>query len=181
MEETAAAPAEESISPARRRPFLLRYLRPKLTVALVMWRIEAYSALPLAVLFIATLGRWPAALMMGCLMAVFAAVFLFLLEGEPAVEDARAWADRRWIGRLLERLAEGRGGSGRITRSLAVVPAIMLMGPFWRAVALHLFGVRRALAYAFSVGGSIPHSLFWTGVVVGGIWEGIAWPTIKSL
>ena len=182
MEDVVASPPEAATTvPATRRPFLLRYLRPKLTAAIVIWRIEAYSALPLALLLVATLGRWPAALAMGCLMAALSALFLFLLDGEPAVEDARAWADRRRIGRLLERLADARGATGGTLRALAVVPAIMLLGPFWRAVTFHLFGVRRALAYTLSMGGSIPNALLWIGLVLAGLWEAVIRPLTAAV
>jgi len=164
-----------------RRPFRLRYLRPQMGAALVLWRIEAYSATPLALLFIATLGRWPAALAMGSVMAVFAAVFLFLLEDDPAVDDIRAWADRRRLGRLLERLTERTDVVGRARRLAALLPAIMILGPFWRAVTFHLFRMRRAPAYLLSVGGSFPHALLWTGLVLGGIWEELLWPWLKGL
>jgi hypothetical protein len=156
-------------------------LRPKLTAAIVIWRVEAYSALPLALLFIATIGRWPAALAMGCVMAAFSAVFVFLLEGDPALEDVRAWADRRRVGRVLERLAEAKGAGGRMLRAAAVAPAIMFPGPFWRAVTFQLFHVRRELAYGLSVGGSFPHSLFWTGLVLGGLWEVAIRPLLMAI
>src|SRR3989337_1496335 len=117
MEETSAGAgtdeAPESGSP--RRALLMRYARPQMGAALVLWRVEAYLATPLALLFIATIGRWPAALAMGSLMAVFAAVFLFLLEDDPAVDDIRDWADRRRLGRLLEWLA-GRTDANRQAR-----------------------------------------------------------------
>jgi hypothetical protein len=70
---------------------------------------------------------------------------------------------------------------GKTRRALAVVPAVMVLGPFWRAVAFHLFRMRRPPAYLLSVGGSIPHALLWTGLVLGGIWEGLVWPWIKGL
>jgi hypothetical protein len=57
----------------------------------------------------------------------------------------------------------------------------MVLGPFWRAVAFHLFRMPRAVAYLLSVGGSVPHSLLWTGLVLGGIWEGLVWPWFKGL
>jgi hypothetical protein len=176
-ERTEAAPKEG----ARRRPFLLRYLRPQLGAALVLWRVEARTATPLALLFIVTLGRWPGALVMGLMMAVYAALFLYLLEDELALDDLRAWAGRRRLGRALERLAVRRDAVGRLRRAAAVVPAVMIFGPFWRAVSFHLFRMRRAVAYPLSVGGSIPHSLLWTGLVLGGIWEGFALPWIKKL
>ena len=177
----AGAPEETPATGSPRRRFLLRYLRPQMGATLVLWRVEAYSATPLALLFIATLGRWPGALAMGSVMAVFAAVFLFLLEDEPAVEDIRAWADHRRLGRLLERLAERTDFVGRARRVAALVPAIMILGPFWRAVTFHLFRMRRPAAYLLSVGGSFPHALLWTGLVLGGIWEGLLWPWLKDL
>jgi hypothetical protein len=148
---------------------------------LVLWRVEAYSALPLALLLIATLGRWPGALVMGSVMAVYAAIFLYLLEDDPALEDVRAWAGRRRVGRGLERLAVRKGTVGKVLRAVAVVPAVMILGPFWRAVTFHLFRMRRPGAYVLSVGGSIPHALLWTGLVLGGVWEGLAWPLIRDL
>jgi len=183
VEEKATAAGGDAAPPSRptRRAFLARHLRPQTGAALVLWRVEAYSATPLALLFIATLGRWPAALAMGSVMAVFAAVFLFLLEDNPAVDDIRAWADRRRLGRLLERLTERTDVVGRARRLAALVPAIMVLGPFWRAVTFHLFRMRRPAAYILSVGGSFPHALLWTGVVLGGIWEGLLWPWLKDL
>jgi hypothetical protein len=166
---------------ALRRLFLLRYLRPRMGLALALWRVEARTATPLALLFIATLGRWPGALVMGFLMAAYAALFLYLLEGNAALDDMRAWAGRRSMGRALERLAERGDPVGKARRAAAVLPVVMILGPFWRAVAFHLFRMRRAVAYPLSVGGSIPHSLLWTGLVLGGIWEGLAWPWIKAL
>ncbi|MEE8346970.1 MAG: hypothetical protein V3S20_06460, partial [Dehalococcoidia bacterium] len=66
--EEAGAREQAGDSPGgkvRRRTFLRRYLRPRTGAALVLWRVEAYMALPLALLLIATLGRWPGALVMG--------------------------------------------------------------------------------------------------------------------
>ena len=183
MEEvrTGAGTDEAPESGSPRRGFLMRYMRPQMGAALVLWRVEAYSATPLALLFIATLGRWTGALAMGSVMAAFAAVFLFLLEDEPAVDDIRAWADRRRLGRLLEWLA-GRGDAvGRARRLAALLPTIMFLGPFWRAVTLHLFRMRRPAAYLISVGGSFPHALLWTGLILGGIWEELLWPWLKGL
>ncbi len=166
---------------ARRRPFLLRYVRPRTGVALVLWRVEAYTATPLALLLIATLGRWPGALVMGAVMAAYSALFLYLLDDNPALDDVRAWAGRRRMGRALERLAEHGDAVGKARRVAAVAPAVMVLGPFWRAVAFHLFRMPRAVAYLLSVGGSVPHSLLWTGLVLGGIWEGLVWPWFKGL
>ncbi len=183
MEEVAAGkPLEDAQqATARRRPFVSRYLRPRLGTALVLWRVEAYSATPLALLLIATLGRWPGALVMGSLMAAFAALFLYLLEDDPALDDVRAWAGRRRIGRALERLSARGGGIGKASRAAGVVPAVMILGPFWRAVTFHLFRMGRPAAYLLSVGGSIPHALLWTGLILGGLWEGLIWPWLKQL
>jgi hypothetical protein len=183
VEEVAAEEEREDASrvTARRRPFGLRYLGPKVGVALVLWRVEAYSATPLALLLIATLGRWPGALVMGAVMSVFAAAFIYLLDDDPALDDVRRWAGRRRIGRALERLADRDDRVGKAQRAAALVPAVMVLGPFWRAVAFHLFRMRRAVAYLLSVGGSFPHALLWTGLILGGIWEGIVWPWIKGL
>lgn len=187
MGEVAAGERTEGElkSGGRRRPFFLRYLRPQTGAALMLWRLEAYSATPLALLLIATLGRWPGALVMGSVMAAWSALFLYLLEDDPVLEDARAWALRWRLGRALDgmvqRLAARRGMGGKARRLGASVLGVMGLGPFWRAVTLHLLRVRRAVAYLLSVGGSMPHSLLWTGLVLGGIWEGLVWPWIKQL
>ena len=182
--EASPAPrlADEEVRARPRRLFALvrQNVTPRLGAALVIWRVEAYTATPLAVLLIATLGRWSGALAMGTVMALYAAVFLFLLKGEPLLRDVRAWADGRRLGRLLEEVAAQRGWRGAARRALAVPLVIMFLGPFWRAVTLHLFRTRPVPAYIFSVGGSIPHSLLWTGLVLGGVWEGLVWPFLKA-
>jgi hypothetical protein len=183
VEEVAAREQTEGAlkAGARRRKFLLRYLRPRMGVALVLWRVEAYTRVPLALLLIATLGRWPGALVVGTVMAAYSALFLYLLEDNPVLNDVRAWVGRRRMGRALERLAERGDAVGKARRAAAVVPAVMVLGPFWRAVAFHLFRMPRAVAYLLSVGGSIPQSLLWTGFVLGGVWEKLVWPWIKGL
>ena len=190
LEEASQAAARGEDAPqvgAGRRLILLRYLRylrnlrPQTGVALVLWRVETATVTPLALLLIVTLGRWPAALAMGSLMAVFAAAFLFLLDDDPVLDDARTWAGRRRLGRVLERLAARDDLQGKAQRALSLIPAVMVVGPFWRAVTFHLFRMRRPWAYLLSVGGSIPHSLLWTGLVLGGIWEGLVWPWLKGL
>jgi hypothetical protein len=183
VEEVAAREPKEGTlqGGVRPPPFLLRYLHPQTGATLVLWRLEAYTAMPLALLFVATLGRWPGALAMGLMMAAYAALFLYLLEDEPILDDIWAWIGHWRIGRALERLAASDDPVDRICRRAMVVPAIMVLGPFWRAVAFHLFRMRRPVAYLLSVGGSIPHSLLWTGLVLGGVWEGLVWPWIKAL
>src|SRR3990170_6303815 len=109
MEEVAAREGAADSLPegVRRRPFLLRYVRPRTGAALALWRVEAYTAVPLALLLVATLGRWPGALVMGCVMAAYAALFLYLLEDEPLLDDIRAWTVRWRIGRAMGRLGGG--------------------------------------------------------------------------
>ncbi len=137
--------------------------------------------MPLALLFVATLGRWPGALAMGSMMAAYAVLFLYLLEDEPVLDDIRVWTGRWRMGRALERLAVRGDPGGTALRTAMVVPAVMVLGPFWRAVVFHLFRMRRAVAYPLSAGGSVPHALLWTGFVLGGVWEGLIWPWIKRL
>jgi hypothetical protein len=182
VEEIVAQKQPEEGPPvaAGKRRFSLRYPGPKAGVALVLWRVEAYSAIPLALLLIATLGRWPAALVMGSVMAVFAAVFLYLLEDDPVLNDVRGWAGRRRIGRALERLADRDDGVGKARRAAALVPAVMILGPFWRAVAFHLFRMRRSTAYVLSVGGSFPHALLSVGLVLGGLWAVLILPLLRA-
>ena len=182
VEEVVAQEEKGDASPvaAGKRPFRLRYLGPKAGVALVLWRVEAYLAMPLALLLIATLGRWPGALVMGSVMAAFAAVFLYLLEDDPVLDDVRVWAGRRRIGRALERLADRDDGVGKARRAVALVPGVMVLGPFWRAVAFHLFRMRRSAAYVLSVGGSFPHALLWTGLILGGLWAILILPLLRA-
>ncbi len=177
--ERELTPEGERRSPRRR--FLMRYLRPRLGAAVALWRFEAHTVTPMALLFIATLGRWPGALATGSVMAVYSAIFLFLLQDEVALEDVRAWAARRRIGRAVERLATRDDATGKAQRALAVFPAVMLLGPFWRAVTFHLFRMRRVPAYVASVAGSIPHSLLWVGLVLGSLWEVLILPLLKAL
>lgn len=161
--------------------WLQRNVTPRLGTAIVLWRIEAYLATPLALVLVATLGRWPAALSMGLIMAAWSGAFFYLLDGEGVLADLRQWAyQRRWLGRYLRALTERRDGLGRVQR-LALGPLLVLaLGPFWRAVALHLLAAARLPGYLLTVLGSIPHSLLWTGVVVGGLWEGLIWPFLDS-
>jgi hypothetical protein len=56
----------------------------------------------------------------------------------------------------------------------------MVLGPFWRAVAFHLFRMRRSAAYVLSVGGSFPHALLWVGLVLGGLWAVLILPLLRA-
>lgn len=168
--------------PRRLLRFLRRRLTPRLGAALILWRVEARLATPLALALVVAWGRWSGALAMGGIMALYAALFLFLLDGERALEELRGWVQgRRLARRYLFPLVERRDRLGWGRWALALSTAVMVLGPFWRAVTFHLFRVPRLPAYALAVGGSIPHSLLWTGVVLGGVWEGLLWPLLKGL
>jgi hypothetical protein len=171
--EPAALPAPKKAAAPRSAGALLGFARRnasrRLGAALAIGTFEARSATPLAVLFVATLGRWEGALAMGAVMAVYSGLFFFLLDGENVVREARGWMEEKAWGRYALSVAGRPGWAGRLQRALAAPLTVMFTGPFWRAVALS--GVRRAPAYALTVCGSIPHSLLWTGLVLGGIWE----------
>lgn len=162
------------------------YLRTRMTkrlaAAVVLWRLEARLATPLALLFVATLGRWPASLVMGTIMAGFSALFLFLLDGEQVMHEVRGWLEeRRTFRRYLQPIAERKGRIGTLQRLLAIPVTIMFMGPFFRATTYHLFRLRKAPAYTLSILGSYPHSLLWTGIVAGGMWEWVMSPAFDWL
>jgi len=185
MVEEATLSGERHVSEPTRRHRLLAFVRqkvtPKLGAALAMWRVEAKLATPLALLLIATLGRWNGALAMGGVMAAYSALFLFLLDGEPVVDDLRGWMrGRRWMRRYVLPVAERDDRIGAVHRCLALPATVMLLGPFWRAVTYHLFRLPRLAAYALSVGGSFPHSLLWTGLVLGGLWEAAIRPLLEK-
>jgi hypothetical protein len=162
------------------------YLRTRMTkrlaTTIVTWRVEARLATPLALLFVATLGRWPASIVMGTIMAGFSALFLFLLDGERVMHELRGWLEeRQTFRRYLKPIAERKGRAGTAQRLLAIPATIMFMGPFFRATTYHLFRLRRAPAYTLSMLGSYPHSLLWTGLVAGGVWEWLMAPAFDWL
>lgn len=180
LEPAGALPTGEGRA-RRLLSFLRRALTPRLGAAIVLWRVEARLAGPLALFLVAAWGRWEAALTMGAIMAVYAGLFIFLLDGEGALEDLRRWVwERRLARRYLLPLAERGDRVGTLQRALALPVAVMGLGPFWRAVAFHIFRVPRLPAYALSMGGSFPHSLLWTGLVLGGVWEGLLWPFLDG-
>ncbi len=156
---------------------LRRYLTPRLAAAIVLWRVEAWLAAPLPFLVVAALGRWPGALAMGALTGIYAFAFLLLMDGEEALRALREWGEgHAWVRRFTQWTGQPPW------RWLAAAPLVVLfLGPFWRAVVLILLGFRRWEAYLVGVGGSLPHSALWTGLVVGGLWEGLLWPAIKGL
>jgi hypothetical protein len=152
-----------------------------LGTAIAVWRVEAHLAAPLALVLVATLGRWPAALAMGSLSAMYALVFLVLLDGQRAMTGVQQWVSHRpLLYRYVRPLSEGHTGKMALPWALIVPIIILLTGPFWRAVTLLLLGAPRLLAYVVGVLGSIPHSLLWTGIVLGGLWEDLIWPFLDS-
>jgi hypothetical protein len=158
---------------------LRRYATPRLTAAAVIWRIEAYTATPLAIFCIETFGRWNGALVMGTIMAGFSALFLFLLRGEDVIDALRDWLrGRRFVRRFVLPIKRSEGSAAAAARFLSAPASVMLMGPFQRAVTYRVLGLRDIVAYPLSVGGSIPHSLFWTGLVFGSAWELILRPAV---
>lgn len=163
-----------------------RYLRTRMTkrlaATIIIWRVEARIATPLALLLVATLGRWPAALAMGTVMAGFSALFLFLLDGERVMHELRGWLEeRRTFRRYLQPIVDRQGRIGTLQRALAIPVTIMFMGPFFRATTYHLFRLRAVPAYTLSCLGSYPHSLLWTGIVAGGLWEWVLSPAFGWL
>jgi len=189
MAEEAVAPEPQSsvdLERGSRRwsrlgQWLKRNVTPRLGAAVVLWRIEARISTPLALALVATMGRWPAAFIMGLIMAVWSALFFYLLDGEKALSDLRRWAfQQKLVGGYLRSLVDRRDGSSTAQR-IALVPLIVLvLGPFLRAVALHLLRAPRLPSYLLTILGSIPHSLLWTGIILGGLWEGLIWPFLDS-
>lgn len=147
-------------------------LTPRSASAIVLWRVQVTVDGILAIFLIETIGRWPAAWTMGLVFAVVSAIYLFLLDGERAMHDLSKWLrDRRFINRFIIPIAERQDRTGTFLRILAIPYTIMLMAPFFRAVTFHSFKVPRIPAYTISVLGSIPHQLFWVGIVLGSLWE----------
>jgi hypothetical protein len=184
---TASAPAPRGAIASTRftmrslREFFKRNLTPKSGAAVVAWRIEDAIAGPMALTFVATLGRWNGALATGAVMATFAALFLFLLDGERVMDEVRRWVgDRQW-GRWSMRIAERRDPIGAVQRAASVPLTLLLVGPFWRAVMLHVFLVSRPIAYVISVAGQFPRSLFWTGIVLGSAYSILIRPGLEEL
>jgi len=168
-------------APERGHPSLLsllrRHLTPRVVAAVTIWRLEAWLAAPLPFLLVASLGRWPGALAMAGVMGALCALFLLLLDGEEVLATLHRWAAEREWGRPL------LAGPERpwLVWLLAVPLCLLWFGPFWRAVVLLLLRLGRPLSYLIGVGGALPHALLWTGLVVGGVWEGLLWPFLKGL
>ena len=163
------------------RRFLRHNVTPRLAVAIALWRVEARFLLPGGLVLVAVFGRWPAALMVGAIGALLAAVFMWLLDGERILGEVRAWGGRnRLVRKYLLPLADRRDRTGTVLRVLSLPVLVLWFGPFWRSLTLLLFNFRGLKAYAFTVLASIPHALLWVGIVAGSLWEELIWPFIKS-
>jgi len=179
--------AEDTQAPAATRvgeglfAYLRRHATPRLTTTIAVWRVLAWFDTPLALLFVATLGRWAGALAMGTFMGAMSGLFLLLMHGEPILADARSWLERRRLARrYLAALDSQRGPKLALARGFGILYVVLFMGAFLRALSMLLLRVPRAPAYLIAVGASIPHSLLWTGLVLGGLWEGLVWPFLDS-
>ena len=158
------------------------YATPRLTAAAIIWRFEAYTATPLVIFCIETFGRWNGAFVVGCVMAVYSAIFLFLLEGQRVLGALKEWLrGRRLVQRFVVPVKRSEGLAGAAGRKLAAPASFMILGPFQRAVTYRVLGLKNWAAYPLSVGGAIPHSLFWTGLVFGGVWELLFRPSLVWL
>jgi hypothetical protein len=163
------------------RSFLRRNVTRRLAVALALWRVEARFLLPGGLVLVAIFGRWPAALMVGAIGALLAAIFMWLLDGERILGEVRAWGGRnRLVRKYLLPLADRRDRKGTVLRALSMPLLVLDFGPFWRSLTLLLFNFRGLKAYAFTVLASIPHALLWVGIVAGSLWEELILPFIKG-
>lgn len=176
----AAAPQESGLFGTFRAAgtFFRRNLTPRTGVAVATWRIETLLITPLSIFLIETLGRWRGAFAMSCVMAAFSLLFLLLLAGEPIMADFRRWLGERSFGQWSMRIAERRDATGAAQRALSVPATVMLLGPFWRAVTVETFLVRKPLAVLIAVGGAFPHTMFWTGCVTASAWELVTKPAL---
>ena len=184
---TATAPAPKGAIASTRftwqafHAFFRRNLTRKSGTALVVWRIEAALAGPMALALVASLGRWNGALVTGVIMSCMCVTFLFLFDGERVIGEVRRWVgDRDW-GHWSMRVAERRDNTGVILRALSVPLTVMLMGPFLRSVTYHIFRVRRGFAYPVSIAGQMLHNLFWTGIVLGSVYEILIRPLLQAI
>jgi len=176
----AAAPPESGFFGTFREAgtFLRRNLTPRTGVAVGAWRVETLLITPLSIFLIETLGRWRGAFAMSCVMAAFSLLFLLLLAGEPIMADFRRWLGERSLGHWSMRIAERRDATGAAQRAASFPAIVMLLGPFWRAVTVETFLVRKPLALLIAVAGAWPHTMFWTGVVTASVWELVTKPAL---
>ncbi len=148
-----------------------KYATPKLTAAGIIWRFESYTMTPLVIFCVEAFGRWNGALVVGAIMSVYAAIFLFLLEGERALGALREWLrDRRMVRRFVLPVKNSEGLLGVGGRWLAAPASVMLLSAFERAVTYRVLNLKNYVAYPLSCLGQFPRSLFWVGVVFGSAW-----------
>jgi hypothetical protein len=172
--ERTIGPGGEQAAEAKRGVWqiLRHYATPKLTAAAIIWRFESYTVTPLVIFCIEVFGRWNGALVVGCIMAVYSAIFLYLLEGERALDALREWLrDRRMVRRLVLPMKNSEGMMGTAGRWFAAPASVMLLAAFERAVAYRVLGLKNRVAYPLSCIGQIPRSLFWAGLVFGSAYE----------
>jgi hypothetical protein len=158
---------------------LRHYATPKLTAAAIIWRFESYTVTPMVILCIELFGRWNGAFVVGLIMAVYSAVFLYLLEGERALDALREWLrDRKMVRRVVLPVKNSEGVVGIGGRLLAAPASIMLLAAFERAVAYRVLGLKNRVAYPLSCIGAIPRALFWAGLVFGSAYELVFRPAL---
>jgi hypothetical protein len=180
-ERTIAAEGQKG-GRARLWGIVREYATPKLTTAFIIWRFESYTVTPMVIFCIEVFGRWNGALVVGAIMAVYSAVFLYLLDGERALGALREWLkERRMVQRFVLPVKRSEGLLGIWGRRLAAPASVMLLAAFERAVAYRVLGLRNWVAYPLSVGGAFPRALFWAGLVFGSAWELVFRPAIVWL
>jgi hypothetical protein len=161
---------------------LRQYATPKLSAAAIIWRFESYTMTPIVIFCIEAFGRWNGALVVGAIMSVYAALFLFLLEGERALDALREWLrDRRMVRRFVLPIKNSEGVLSKGGRWLAAPASVMLLSAFERAVTYRVLGLKNYVAYPLSCLGQFPRSLFWVGVVFGSAWELVFRPALLWL
>jgi hypothetical protein len=161
---------------------LRHYATPKITAAAIIWRFESYTVTPMVILFIEVFGRWEGAFLIGCVMSVYSALFLFLLEGERALEALREWLrERRMVRRFVLPIKNSEGLVGKGGRLFAAPASVFLLAAFERAVAYRVLALPNRVAYPLSCIGQIPRSLFWAGLVFGSAWELVFRPALLWL
>jgi hypothetical protein len=156
-----------------------QYATPRVTAAAIIWRFESYTVTPMVILFIEAFGRWNGALAVGAVMAVYSALFLYLLDGEPALGALRGWLrERRMVQRFVLPIKRSEGLAGSAGRKLAAPASVMFLAAFERAVAYRVLALKNWVAYPLSVGGAFPRALFWAGLVFGSAWELVFRPAL---
>ena len=110
---------------------LRHYATPKVTAAAIIWRFESYTVTPLVIFCIEAFGRWEGAFVVGCIMSVYSAIFLHLLEGERALDALRDWLrERRMVRRVVLPVKNSEGLVGVAGRWFAAPASVMLLAAF---------------------------------------------------